>query len=108
MKNFDPVKVEDLAVHNKKIQEVEDWLKNAMRNSSDVLLLSGPVGCGKTATIQTLATKLGIKITEWITPVDIELPTDYGKMNQTMWLFLRYCTVTNLTSNLYYYRESLD
>ncbi|XP_013145094.1 PREDICTED: cell cycle checkpoint protein RAD17 isoform X2 [Papilio polytes] len=79
MKNFDPVKVEDLAVHNKKIQEVEDWLKNATRNSSDVLLLSGPVGCGKTATIQTLATKLGIKITEWITPVDIELPTDYGE-----------------------------
>ncbi|XP_014367105.2 cell cycle checkpoint protein RAD17 [Papilio machaon] len=79
MKNFEPVKVEDLAVHNKKIQEVEDWLKNAMQNSSDILLLSGPVGCGKTATIQTLANKHGIKITEWITPVDIELPTDYGE-----------------------------
>lgn len=81
MKNFDPKCVEDLAVHIKKIQEVEEWL-NLVKNSncSDVLLLTGPVGCGKTATIQTVAAKHDIKVTEWITPLDIDMPTEYGKL----------------------------
>ncbi|CAH2048589.1 unnamed protein product, partial [Iphiclides podalirius] len=79
MKNFDPVKVEDLAVHSKKIQEIEQWLHNSSKQSYGILLLSGPVGCGKTATVQTIAAKHKIKITEWITPLDIEIPTDYGE-----------------------------
>ncbi|XP_041979281.1 cell cycle checkpoint protein RAD17 isoform X2 [Aricia agestis] len=79
MKNFDPIKVEDLAVHNKKVQEVEEWLKsNYQGSNSSMLLLSGPVGAGKTATIHTLATKYNIKVTEWVTPLDIEYPSDYG------------------------------
>lgn len=82
MKNFDPVNVEDLAVHAKKVQETEEWLKTACVNSNnDMLLLSGPVGCGKTATIRTLAAKHEIKITEWITPLDIEYPTEFGNNN---------------------------
>lgn len=79
MKNFDPVDVEELAVHIKKIQEIEEWLKIVHnKNCSDVMLLSGPVGCGKTATLLTLASKYGIKVTEWITPLDIEMPSEYG------------------------------
>ncbi|CAG4982922.1 unnamed protein product [Parnassius apollo] len=79
MKNFDPVNIEDLAVHNKKIQEVENWIKDSCKNTCNILLISGPVGCGKTATVRTLADKYNVKITEWITPIDIELPTDYGE-----------------------------
>lgn len=80
MKNFDPKTVGDLAVNNKKIQEVEEWVKTMCgRNSSDMLLLTGPVGCGKTTTLRTLADKYHIKVTEWITPIDIEIPTEYGK-----------------------------
>ncbi|XP_049873553.1 cell cycle checkpoint protein RAD17 [Pectinophora gossypiella] len=80
MKNFDPVNVEDLAVNNKKIQEVEEWIKVVNSNStcSDMLLLTGPVGCGKTTTVHTIASKYKMKVTEWITPVDIDIPTDYG------------------------------
>ncbi|XP_053609797.1 cell cycle checkpoint protein RAD17 [Plodia interpunctella] len=79
MKNFDPVRVEDLAVHNKKVQEVEEWLKSHCdQNLSDILLLTGPVGCGKTITVSTLAAKHNIKVTEWITPLDIGLPSEYG------------------------------
>ncbi|XP_026324407.1 cell cycle checkpoint protein RAD17, partial [Hyposmocoma kahamanoa] len=79
MKNFDPKTVEDLAVNNKKIQEVEEWVKTVCRiNSSDMLLVTGPVGCGKTATLRMLADKYHIKVTEWITPIDIEIPTEYG------------------------------
>lgn len=82
MKNFEPVTVEDLAVHNKKIKEVEEWVKTISgKNTSDMLLLTGPVGSGKTITVQTLATKYHIKVTEWITPLDIDIPTEYGKIN---------------------------
>ncbi|XP_037971064.2 cell cycle checkpoint protein RAD17 [Plutella xylostella] len=79
MKNFDPVKVEDLAVHTKKVQEVEQWMQSmsdACRG--DMLLLTGPVGCGKTVTVETLAAKYNFKVTEWITPLDIDMPTEYG------------------------------
>lgn len=80
MKNFDPVNVEELAVHTKKVQEVEEWLKVVhTSNCSDILLLTGPVGCGKTSTLLTLASKYCIKVTEWITPLDIEMPTENGK-----------------------------
>lgn len=80
MKNFDPVAVEDLAVNNKKIQEIDDWLKsNICKNDGEIMLLTGPVGCGKTITIQTIAAKHHVKVTEWITPLDIEMPTEYGK-----------------------------
>lgn len=80
MKNFDPKTVEDLAVNNKKIQEVDEWVKTVHgRNCSDMLLLTGPVGCGKTATLRMLADKYHIKVTEWITPIDIEIPSEYGK-----------------------------
>ncbi|VVC89301.1 unnamed protein product [Leptidea sinapis] len=81
LRNFDPINVEDLAVNNKKIQEVEEWLQiscSSSHNNSNILLLTGPVGCGKTATIHVLASKLNIKVTEWTTPIDIELPSDNG------------------------------
>ncbi|KAJ2949062.1 hypothetical protein O0L34_g6002 [Tuta absoluta] len=79
LKNFDPETVEDLAVNSKKVQEVEEWLKAVSSgNNSDMLLITGPVGSGKTITIQTLAKKYKFKVTEWITPLDVDIPTEYG------------------------------
>ncbi|XP_046965914.1 cell cycle checkpoint protein RAD17 [Vanessa cardui] len=79
LKNFDPINVEDLAVHAKKIQEVDEWLKTTCVNSNnDMLFLSGPVGSGKTATVRTIASKYNIKVSEWITPLDIEYPSEFG------------------------------
>lgn len=84
MKTFEPVNVEDLAVHNKKVQEVEEWIKNVSNhNNSDMLLMTGPVGCGKTITLHVLATKYNVRISEWITPVDIELPSENGNLQFT-------------------------
>ncbi|PZC79496.1 hypothetical protein B5X24_HaOG216276 [Helicoverpa armigera] len=80
MKNFEPVSVEDLAVHNKKVQEVEEWVKTVSNNNnSDMLLMTGPVGCGKTATLRVLTVKYNVRITEWITPVDIDIPSENGE-----------------------------
>lgn len=37
-----------------------------------VLLLTGPPGCGKTATVQILVQDLGIQVHEWINPVSLD------------------------------------
>lgn len=37
--------------------------------SPKILLLTGPVGVGKSATVRVLARELGYDITEWINPV---------------------------------------
>lgn len=73
--NFAPQSIDDLAVHTKKIEEVREWLKKWELNKSTgcVLLLTGPPGSGKTATIRLIAKELDLDISEWIIPLDIDL-----------------------------------
>ncbi|NXH77913.1 RAD17 protein, partial [Hydrobates tethys] len=40
--------------------------------NGSVLLLTGPPGCGKSATIQILAKDLGIQVQEWTNPVSLD------------------------------------
>lgn len=70
-----PSTLVELAVHKKKIAEVEDWLKRHLskkhpsyQNDSFILLLTGPAGVGKTATVNTLAKELKLTIQEWLNP----------------------------------------
>ncbi|XP_020793969.1 cell cycle checkpoint protein RAD17 isoform X2 [Boleophthalmus pectinirostris] len=63
----------ELAVHKKKIEEVEKWLTEHLSSSrGGVLLVTGPSGCGKTATVQVLSRELGARIQEWSNPVNME------------------------------------
>eukprot|EP00092_Neocalanus_flemingeri_P030669 GFUD01033301.1.p1 GENE.GFUD01033301.1~~GFUD01033301.1.p1 ORF type:complete len:627 (-),score=167.99 GFUD01033301.1:49-1890(-) len=64
-----PDRLEDLAVNPKKVEEVRWWLENTGQ-SGGILLLSGPAGSGKTASILALAKKLGIEIQEWVNPIE--------------------------------------
>lgn len=105
LKVFEPVTVEDLAIHNKKIQEVEDWIKSVCNiNCGEMLLLTGPVGCGKTTTLQVLAAKYGIRVSEWITPLDIDIPSEKGefeyKQRQSLKFLDFILTAANFTSLL--------
>ncbi|XP_008053714.1 cell cycle checkpoint protein RAD17 isoform X2 [Carlito syrichta] len=64
----------ELAVHKKKIEEVETWLKAQVlekqpKQGGSILLITGPPGCGKTTTIKILSKEHGIQIQEWTNPV---------------------------------------
>ncbi|KAK2837067.1 hypothetical protein Q5P01_014279 [Channa striata] len=70
---YSPRSQAELAVHKKKIEEVENWLKAHINSTKGgILLLTGPSGCGKTATIQVLSRELGFKIQEWTNPTNLE------------------------------------
>ncbi|XP_021694694.1 cell cycle checkpoint protein RAD17 [Aedes aegypti] len=72
-----PKSVADLAVHFKKIEEVQQWFRTYDRvkgtDPAAILLVSGPAGCGKSSTIKTVAGELGYEVSEWTTPVDVDL-----------------------------------
>lgn len=78
IENFAPKQKADLAIHTKKIAELEDWFRSIsmLRGLGPILLLNGPSGCGKTATLKVLANEFGFSISEWITPVDVEYTRD--------------------------------
>ncbi|XP_034055158.1 cell cycle checkpoint protein RAD17 isoform X2 [Gymnodraco acuticeps] len=65
----------ELAVHKKKIEEVESWIKvhtNTSKLQGGVLLLTGPSGCGKTATVKVLSLELDLRVQEWTNPSNEE------------------------------------
>lgn len=75
IENFAPQAKADLAIHAKKIVEVEDWFRSIQDRQMKVpkiLIATGPSGSGKSTTVKTIAKEFGYTISEWITPVDIE------------------------------------
>ncbi|XP_076586300.1 cell cycle checkpoint protein RAD17 isoform X2 [Chaetodon auriga] len=71
---YSPHSQAELAVHKKKIEEVENWLRvHTNTSEGGILLLTGPSGCGKTATVQVLSQELGLMVQEWTNPTNLEL-----------------------------------
>ncbi|XP_035684526.1 cell cycle checkpoint protein RAD17-like [Branchiostoma floridae] len=68
-----PTSVADLAVHPKKVAQVQDWVKSHVLmgpvKDTPILLLTGPPGAGKTATVKLLAQQEGVEVQEWVNPV---------------------------------------
>jgi len=67
---FPPSDLSELAVHKKKVQDVRGVLETALssRASPRLIVLKGPAGCAKTATVNLLAKNLGVEIVEWKNP----------------------------------------
>ncbi|KAL2797503.1 Rad17 cell cycle checkpoint protein-domain-containing protein [Aspergillus keveii] len=74
---YAPLDLEELAVHKRKVRDVEQWLDDALarRPCRGILVLKGPAGSGKTTTIKLLADKLKYSILEWRTPAVSEYAT---------------------------------
>lgn len=61
----------DLAVNVKKVSEVKVWLEfNLKSKRPGILLLLGPPGSGKTATIKVLAQEVNCYVQEWSNPLE--------------------------------------
>ncbi|KAJ5086288.1 hypothetical protein NUU61_007595 [Penicillium alfredii] len=67
---FAPSNLDELAVHKKKVSDVQNWLEDAFagRRNERLLVLRGPAGSGKTTTITLLSESLGFDIVEWKNP----------------------------------------
>ncbi|KAJ5186027.1 Engulfment/cell motility ELMO [Penicillium cf. griseofulvum] len=67
---FAPANLSELAVHKKKVSDVQHWLEDAFagRRSERLLVLRGPAGSGKTTTVSLLSDLLGYDIVEWKNP----------------------------------------
>lgn len=70
---YSPRSQAELAVHKKKIEEVESWMRvHSNTSKGGILLLTGPSGCGKTATVQVLSLELSLRVQEWTNPSNLE------------------------------------
>lgn len=84
---YAPTSRDDLAVHKKKVQEVESWIVESLAGMKGrkLLLLTGPAGCGKTATLKVLAREAGIHIQEWINTTTSTFSKGFNEQ-ETTWI----------------------
>jgi cell cycle checkpoint protein len=68
---FAPTSLDELAVHKRKVTDVQAWLENVMngRLRQRLLILKGAAGTGKTTTVQLLAKAMNCDVLEWRNPV---------------------------------------
>ncbi|KAI0327719.1 Rad17-domain-containing protein [Cubamyces sp. BRFM 1775] len=86
---YEPIHEEDLAVHKRKVQDVRQWLLEAyeggpsgkLKKYRRVLVLTGPAGTAKTATIRVLARELNYEILEWRNSMDEHFSQGYDSLS---------------------------
>lgn len=92
---YAPKGLEELMVHKKKVADVRLWLERAFlgqerkvyllnlllghryaKSVKRLLILKGPSGAGKTATISALATAMDFEVTEWRNPINSDYTSE--------------------------------
>ena len=92
---YGPNTLEELMVHKKKVSDVRQWLEDALRGrgykvcssravavaqpltlGKRLLILKGPSGAGKTATISMLAKAMDVDVLEWKNPVGSQVSSE--------------------------------
>lgn len=69
-----PNQISELAVHPKKLQELQDCLLDILSQKDNIhphfLLLTGPSGSGKMTALKVICREFGVAIQEWINPIE--------------------------------------
>jgi cell cycle checkpoint protein len=75
---YGPISADELAVHKKKVSDVRTWVSDVFsgRSRKRLLLLKGPAGCGKTATMSLLSKELMFDVHEWKNPTSTGSSTE--------------------------------
>ncbi|RDX46443.1 Rad17-domain-containing protein [Lentinus brumalis] len=90
---YEPANEEELAVHKRKVQDVRQWLVEAFEGGPSgklkkyrrILVLTGPAGTAKTATIRILSAELGCEVLEWRNATDDQFSAsedDWGSIGE--------------------------
>lgn len=74
VETFTPRTESELAVHSRKISEVKEWFKWCLQQGrlctkAPMLILNGPAGAGKTATVKAICKDMTIQVFEWSSQV---------------------------------------
>ncbi|KAF5860504.1 Cell cycle checkpoint protein rad17 [Aspergillus alliaceus] len=74
---YPPTTLDELAVHKRKVLDVQNWFRDAFAGNQErrLLVLRGPAGSGKTTTVNLLSQTLGFDILEWKNPPVSEFAT---------------------------------
>lgn len=72
---YGPSNLDELAVHKKKVADVQKWLTDVLSGLDDrrLLVLKGPAGSGKSTTVALLSQVLGVQIIPWNNPTAAEV-----------------------------------
>lgn len=67
---YEPTSLDELAVHKKKVNDVQQWFEGTAsgRLKQKLLVLKGPAGTGKTTTVSLVAKALGMNAVFWQNP----------------------------------------
>ncbi|KAF8347458.1 Rad17 cell cycle checkpoint protein-domain-containing protein [Amanita rubescens] len=118
----EPTTEAELAVHIRKVEDVRRWFTEAfnggpsgkLRKYRRILVLTGPAGTAKTATVRVLARELGFEMLEWRNSIgdtfaafDNEL-MDYANNGSYETLMTKFETFFNRASNCQNFLTSLD
>jgi len=70
IERYGPYDLSDLVVHKKKVADVRKWLEEALQGQKyrRLLVLKGPAGSGKTATVSLLGLAMNFDTIEWRNP----------------------------------------
>ncbi|KAJ3304962.1 Cell cycle checkpoint protein rad17 [Kappamyces sp. JEL0829] len=71
---YPPLHPGELALHKRKLHQVRQWF-SSITSTPAILLLSGPTGSAKTATIKCLCSEFHLDIVEWENPINPNILT---------------------------------
>lgn len=71
---YGPSNIDELAIHKKKVADVQKWLTDVLSGLDDrrLLILKGPAGTGKSATVSLLSQTLDVPTIPWNNPTAAE------------------------------------